>query len=155
MKLRVALTDTFIDPISHTRMTDPVINDCGHTFERGQLNGWNQKNITPGSVPLCPLCKEPIKNLVPNMLIQYALEILDSPDNEAVNNISELFEEDQMTVQRAIQHITDRRTVDISRGIPDRLPKPQSYLEKILNDMGEFSKKAAENVSEFYCGDKK
>ncbi len=138
MSLRTALMYTFTDPISHQRMQDSVIIECGHTFERKQLNGWSQKNVTPGGVPTCPLCKAPFKNLVPNMLINKALVVLVRLEDEMFRARVSFFEEDRENIQRAIHHATERRAADRAKKIPDSVPSTQNFIARAFNGEPKF-----------------
>jgi hypothetical protein len=59
-------------PLSYELLTDPVIDPCGHTFEKSYIVGWLNIN------PICPLSKHPLSlaNLVPNRVAQDAAELL-------------------------------------------------------------------------------
>ena len=117
MSLIADYLDLFIDPISHRRMTDPVIIACGHSFERDQINGW-----VSGGVPTCPLCKEPVRNLIENMFIRQALQVLDNPDNRLKERVEEFNDEAQESIKAAVDAIRQLRTRDAARGVPDRVP---------------------------------
>lgn len=142
MRLKETTNDYFIDPISHNRMHNPVINECGHTFESDQLNGWNKNKVTPGAVDSCPLCEAPVRNLVPNMLIRYALEVLDLPDNVNAEKIEDLLDEEQEKVQNAINNVMQRRNADHAKGILDRLPQPKNFIQRTIDGISALSKES-------------
>lgn len=48
------INENFYCPINYTVMTQPVITNCGHTFEEASLEAWLQIR------PECPLCRTPI-----------------------------------------------------------------------------------------------
>ncbi len=131
-----SLRDLFIDPISHEKMTDPVISTCGHTFERSQIDGWMAWNVTLGSVPECPLCRTPLANLVPNVLIKQAIEILDN--NPLEDRVEALLEEDRTIVETAAANIEDLRATDRLRGVPDRLAEARSFMGKVATSISNY-----------------
>ncbi len=64
-----------VDPISFEEMTDPVIDQAGHTFDRSTINALRDR--TPQGQPvLCPLAREVIdvNRLVPNRFGRDAIE---------------------------------------------------------------------------------
>lgn len=140
MTLQTALRDTFTDPISLEVMTDPVMNSCGHSFERSQINGWMAREVENKPVPECPLCRKPIRNLIPNILLRDALAVLADPANTSLTRVEELTDEERDQVQAAINNVFAQRARDEENGIPTRLEKPEKFLSKIAHD-----------VSRFYC----
>jgi hypothetical protein len=117
------MLDLFIDPISHERMEDPVINSCGHSFSRCHLEGYTIFCLSRNQDPAeCPLCRQPLTRLVDNILLRNALEVLEE---------EEVTEEEQEVLDRAAANITKRRSTDDINGIPDRTPEAQSFLQYI------------------------
>lgn len=141
MMLNNNLRDLFIDPISLELLRDPVINGCGHSYERGQIDGWRAHKVSLGVVPDCPLCRAPLDNLIPNRLLRDALGVMNDPDNGGFENIEDLTTEEQEQVQNAIDAIRQRRQADQANGVPDRLPEPQSFLQKFSSAVKECSDK--------------
>jgi hypothetical protein len=135
-----SLRDHFIDPISFEMMKDPVMNQCGHVFCREQIEGWRALKIREGAVPSCPLCREPIQNLVKNVLVKNAIEVLNDPDNAHVNSIEDFPDDEQRErVQQALDRLESRWKQDDAQGVPHRLEVAHN-----------FAKKAAEAISGFY-----
>jgi pimeloyl-ACP methyl ester carboxylesterase len=131
---QAAMTDLFIDPISHNRLRNPVANTpCGHTYEGSQINGWMTRCRTEGKVPDCPTCQEPITKLTPNMLARHTLDILDNPDNSSLNRVEDFTPGERRRLERYINRIRERRNADRQRGIPDRLPQPLTF-EQMATD---------------------
>jgi hypothetical protein len=135
MSVRAVYSDLFIDPISHEFMSEPVINSCGHTFEKKSMDGWIVEN---GPVPLCPLCSAPICGLVTNLLFRNAINILVDPDNALKYEIKDLSDEEQDELNPAIDSIQKRRESDRQAGIPDRLANPLIYAKKAMEAVSRF-----------------
>jgi len=131
MNLQASLTEIFIDPISLERMHDPIINQCGHTYERTQIEGWIARKVQAGEVANCPLCRLPVAGLIPNLILGQALEILDAPVNALTTRIEELTGEEQEQISAAINIVIQRRQQDQASGIPDRLPESVKFLSKV------------------------
>lgn len=64
------MSGSFLCPILHTRMVDPVCTADGHTFEREAIEKWLSLNDTS---PLTGL-RLPSKSLVPNHLLRQMLQ---------------------------------------------------------------------------------
>ncbi len=64
----------FICPISMDVLKDPVITNCGHTFEKENIEEANKKNTA------CPTCRTKITSLSPNYSLKSALETWEKED---------------------------------------------------------------------------
>lgn len=129
----------FFDPISGQRMRDPYQNNnCGHAFEKLQIEGWRGRSLQTGGTANCPLCKAPLGSLIGYRLLKQALDILYSPTNADLHNIEDLTDEEHEKVENVVAIITQRRTEDQKKGIPNKLAQPESFLTKALD----FSSKA-------------
>ena len=114
-------------------MKEPVFNkQCGHVFERKEIEGWRAKRIAEQKTPVCPLCPELITELVQNILLREALEVLGAPENIEITRLEDLTEDEQLSVQRAANMIVQRRDKDkrAQPSIPDRLHPRQSFVEQ-------------------------
>ena len=58
--------DDIYCPISTQIMQDPVITNCGHSFEQEALDNWMQIQGKNGT---CPICREIISSITPNGLL--------------------------------------------------------------------------------------
>jgi tetratricopeptide (TPR) repeat protein len=68
-------TESFTCPITYQVFKDPVIDNCGHTFEREAIvKALQNKNA-------CPLSGQPITTLIPNLHLRQALEEWQSQDS--------------------------------------------------------------------------
>lgn len=131
MTLKVSLTDLFICPISQERMKNPVVSTCGHTYEKIEIEGWVEKCLKENKSPQCPLCREPVNNFVANFILKQALDVLEANPNSLVDRVEDLTGEEREQVEIAMARVKERREVDKSKGIPDRLPEPMSFAKKI------------------------
>ena len=127
-----SLSDLLIDPISYELMQDPVIDPCGHTFERVQIQGWLRINAS------CPLSRRPMTaaNLINNLIVRDALEVLAHAPASVISGndtIGDLSDEDQQIVQMAMASLNRQRANDQENEIPDRLATPRSFLANVLD----------------------
>ncbi len=78
VKLEIPLenrqAEPFTCPITLEILKDPVIDNCGHTFERGAIKEHLKKNKT------CPLSRQPITTLTPNLQLKQTLEAWQAQD---------------------------------------------------------------------------
>lgn len=86
--------ETYIDPISHYPIYNPVVSKCGHTFnESTELQQWIRKNGT------CPTCREPAKSYMPKNYIVEDLYIdgflLSKKTDELMSRKKELLKENK------------------------------------------------------------
>ena len=60
----------YLCPITHDIMRDPVVIECGHTFERESINSWLILNNT------CPIDRRILRNrnFQPNWSLKSAIE---------------------------------------------------------------------------------
>ena len=58
--------------ISLSDLENPVVDTCGHTFEKEQIETWLLRNHT------CPISRQPLtrEDLIPNRIVKRAIEIL-------------------------------------------------------------------------------
>jgi len=141
--LRASLSDLFIDPISQEIMTDPVIANCGHTFERVQISGWLAARIQQNAPTTCPLCRVPVTQMINNILLRNALDTLNS--YPAATDMTGFTDEEQNNISRATSSIENRRNQDRLHQIPDRLPERQLFAR-----IGDASTKSSNATSQFY-----
>lgn len=137
--LTTNLTDIFSCPISYGILSDPVMDPCGHTFERVMIVEWLREHNH------CPLSRRPITtaSLVPNLILRQALEIL-AHHTEALSDQSGLSAEDREVVSLATSHINHQRTQNEANGIPSRVPEPPSFVERIKTTMSATALKSKE-----------
>ena len=141
--LNAAIGDLFDDPISYERMRNPVITTCGHTFERIQIEGWIALHSND---PSCPTCRAAINtnDLVPNLLIRQAIEILNNPSNRRLNRVDDLRDDnDRQRVETAASHMRTRRAADEAAGNPYRLPEPMSFIQATMRFYSQSCRKSA------------
>lgn len=56
--------DLYLCPITMEILEEPLVSNCGHTFEKSAINDWMKKNKN------CPVCKTEIKKTVPNFALK-------------------------------------------------------------------------------------
>jgi len=136
------LTNLLSCPISHELMEDPVIIQCGHTFDREYLVTWIRYQQNQRQPALCPLDKtRPVSEdtLLPNFLAKHAIELLRSEDIQRqvalVQELEDLSltDEDRHDFGQLIQTIKERRARDQGQGIPSFVEP--SLSQKIHNMM--------------------
>ena len=67
-----SLREMFEDPITHELIANPVVDSCGHTFDRAGIVRWLQEHHS------CPLSRRVFDeaDLLPNLIVRDALDIL-------------------------------------------------------------------------------
>lgn len=139
---RGELTHLLSCPQSHLLMQDPVIDPCGHTFEREQIEGRISVN------PTCPLSKRPITvdQLMPNRAVRLALEILahlpagTATSDSDVVQFSTLDEDSRGILSIAIKALRAQIELDRQNNIPERLPVPEQFGQRVIKGCKEFYK---------------
>lgn len=78
-------------PLSLGEVVDPVIDKCGHTFEREKIKKWLQKNNT------CPFSRERITrgDLIQNRIVKQAIDILNKRGRGEDGTIQTVDEEER------------------------------------------------------------
>ena len=61
--------DYFLCPITMNVMKDPVVSNCGHTYEKEAIEAWMQ------SKEICPICKKIITNVSPNFALKAIINV--------------------------------------------------------------------------------
>lgn len=111
------LKDLLICPITHELIQNPVIDPCGHTFERIDILKWLQEH------PRCPLSNQFMSSndLKPNYMVKDVLDVLAHHDS----NLSALEDDEQARVEDGANQILAQRVSDAAIGVLDRLPEDQ------------------------------
>lgn len=139
---RSELTNLLLCPQSHVPMQDPVIDPCGHTFERRQIEARLSDN------PTCPLSARPISvdQLMPNRAVRLAVETLAHAPAMAGGSASDLVnfsafdDESREILNVAIAALRAQREIDRRNNVPDRLPEAQRFAERVVKGCKEFYK---------------
>jgi len=79
--------DEFMCPISHERMTDPVVTPMGHSFDKKNIEKWLKNHRT------CPLTRKALQlsDLYPNRALLAALEDKNKKKNTPSTTIDQKF----------------------------------------------------------------
>ena len=117
------IREVFECPITTELLIDPVIDPCGHTFERADIEHWLEDHNS------CPLNRnQPLvrQSLIPNRIVREALQVIQHhqiplaiPRNELA--AVEIPADDRAVVNQAMQQIFDKRTNDAKVNIPSKL----------------------------------
>ena len=118
-----------LDPVTNKPMTDPVIDQAGHTFDRSTIN--MLLNREEGKNPHCPVGKEVINvnRLVPNLLAKEAIERVNRGRSEIEN-------------ARQLQQLPNE--INELKGI---LNNVVTKIDKIESELS-FARKQITNISE-------
>lgn len=118
------MKDLLICPISYALLEDPVVDTCGHTFEREMIVTWLQQHTT------CPLARNHtlrVTELKTNYVVKDILEVLARHNSDP----STLDEEEQSIVHTGLEQIIHQRSVDADQGIPDRVPEDERLTSRV------------------------
>jgi|GEM_PF-1197555 len=87
--------------ISLGEVVDPVIDKCGHTFEREKIKEWLQENNT------CPISREriTIEDLIPNRVVKQAIDILNKRGRAENGSIAVANEQERAIMLRAVEQL--------------------------------------------------
>ncbi len=103
LKATEALKALFECPLSIDTLKDPVIDPCGHTFEREDIVRWLAVNNN------CPLSRTPfaVNDLVPNRIMRQAMEILARRERPLNGQIEEqgANENERLILKRAMEEL--------------------------------------------------
>lgn len=107
--------------IALEELEDPVINKCGHTFERNRIELWLQSKNT------CPVCRaHTIRgDLIPNRVVKQAREILKKRGRAEDGSIVVANEQERAIVSRAVEQL---RPQTFARKAGDCVEKTSNYL---------------------------
>jgi hypothetical protein len=132
------LKELFTDPITYEVMQNPVINTCGHSFDRESVADWIQQCDRRHQPHECPLCRAPINLPLPNnIILQHALEVLDNPENRDVGDAEQLIDDDERKrIEIAVSHINDQRARNAANDIPNELPQQTTFSRRAEEMMG-------------------
>ena len=88
-------------PLSLDTLEDPVIDKCGHTFERQQIQEWLKNNDT------CPLSRQRITraDLSPNLMVKKAVGILKQRGRAPDGSVAVANEQEREMVVRAVEQL--------------------------------------------------
>ena len=91
----------FSCPLSLDTLVDPVMDKCGHTFERTQIEDWLKKNNT------CPLSRERIniEDLDPNLVVKQAIGILKHRGRAIDGNVVADDENEREIMSKAVKQL--------------------------------------------------
>jgi hypothetical protein len=111
-------------PLSLDTLEDPVIDKCGHTFERQQIQDWLQKNDT------CPFSRERITraDLSPNLVVKQAVGILKQRGRAPDGGVAVADEQERAMVVRAVEQL---RPKTLARKAGDCVEKTSNYLSSL------------------------
>jgi hypothetical protein len=111
-------------PLSLDTLEDPVIDKCGHTFERQQIQDWLQKNDT------CPFSRERITraDLSPNLMVKQAVGILKQRGRAPDGSVAVADEQEREMVVRAVEQL---RPKTLARKAGDCVEKTSNYLSSL------------------------
>jgi hypothetical protein len=121
IKSVVELETLLTCPLSLDTLEDPVIDKCGHTFERQQIQVWLQNNDT------CPLSRERITraDLSPNRMVKQAVDILKKRGRAPDGSVAVANEQEREMVVRAVEQL---RPKTLARKAGDCVEKTSNYL---------------------------
>lgn len=127
--MTTSLKDLFSCPISGRMFQEPLIDPCGHVFEKKQIMGWL------GRHPFCPLSKRSITSdeLQENPLINTAVAVITRVMRESsISSDHGLFwllisPVERLPVFVAATQIDQVRQRDLAAGVPTRLDPPQFF----------------------------
>ena len=125
--------DLLACPISYELIEDPVIDKCGHTFERATLEGWLATN------PRCPLSNQELHaaDLTTNFALRDVIAILKHHQSK----LDALDDEEQEILNEGVNIIAAKRAEDVAVGIFDRVPADQrrpSLARRITDSVKRF-----------------
>lgn len=124
--------ELFRDPISHELMQDPATCvPCGHSFEKEQIEGWRAFCVRKGAPPTCPLCRQPIQELITAFLLKQAIEVVCNPQNSSINHFQSLTDEEQEQLQQGASQIEQQQAQNVAAGVPNMLAEPQSFIQRV------------------------
>jgi hypothetical protein len=105
--------------LSLDKLEDPVIDKCGHTFERNYIETWLQSHHT------CPISRNrvTIEDLIPNRVVKQAIDILKQRGRAQDGSVAVADEKESAIILRAA---TQLRPKTFAR-------KAGDYVEKISN----------------------
>ena len=114
------IRDLLICPITYELLQDPVVDTCGHTFERIDITYWLSRCQS------CPLSALPLRveDLKPNHAVKDVLDVLAHHNSE----LDGLEEDEKERVNVGLDQISSRRAADAAAGILDRLPEGERRL---------------------------
>jgi hypothetical protein len=107
--------------LSLDTLEDPVIDKCGHTFERKQIQDWLQKNDT------CPFSRQRITraDLSPNLMVKQAVGILKQRGRAPDGTVVVANEQEREMVVRAVEQLRPKTS---ARKAGDCVEKTSNYL---------------------------
>jgi hypothetical protein len=124
LKSSEELENLFMCPLSLDTFEDPVVDKCGHTFERTNIQDWLQKNDT------CPLFRERItsKGLMPNRVVKQAIDILKRKGRSQDGSVAVADKQEREMVIRAVKQL---RPNTFARKSGDCVEKTSNYLSSL------------------------
>ena len=133
MSSLISLMDVFRCSISHELMIDPVIDPCGDTFDRANIEGWLERQGN------CPLTRRDIGigNLIPNRIVRDALAILARNAHLFAGRAEDMGGDDpeQLMIREAVEELLRHRYLCQSQHIPVRIEPPQSFVAQAIGQM--------------------
>jgi len=118
-KIAYQMSDELICPLSLHLMIDPVFISSGKTFDRKYINEEfaRQKELYPDKIVKCPVTKEPIDRLTPNIQMRsITAKFLDIYKDvqykgstwDEIRRLCQVYQEEQERIKE-IKRIEDRR----------------------------------------------
>ncbi len=108
--------------ISLNELENPVIDKCGHTFEKTHIEAWLARN------PTCPISRDPLNraDLIPNRIVKQAIEILNQRGRALEGRIEErgADEQERAILLRAMEEL---RPKTFARNAGDCVEKASGY----------------------------
>ena len=111
-------------PLSLDTFKDPVMDACGHTFERTNIEDWLKKNDT------CPLSREriTIEDLDSNLTVKQAVDILKKRGQAQDGSVAVADEKESKMVISAVEQL---RPKTCARKSGDCVEKSLNYLSSL------------------------
>lgn len=121
-------------PISHEIMMQPVITDCGHTFEEKNIKAWIEKGNT--HCPLCP-AEVSIQKLHKDFLMKSLpdfIKTLEDKLNQAQKQL-EALSQDNATLKTKMQTLQEQENKMIGHNNANPLEKALQREVKLANSI--------------------
>ncbi len=141
MTIQTLVNQWFLDPISGKPFSEPVTNQCGHSYSKRSLEKWNEKEKKNE----CPLCRAPIQMLIKNVLFEQAVAYVSDESNKNFTSTNQFTDEERGVVESAIQAISQQQTRDASASIPTRLTPYFSEGINLVHVSTAYSRQVSSN----------
>eukprot|EP01040_Poterioochromonas_malhamensis_P011310 gene11310-12321_t len=140
------LQDLFQDPLNFELMRNPVMNDCGHTFDNESIVGYIGYCHDQGRQLSCPLCTAHLRlPLRPNILVKQAIDVLTNPENAGLGQ-EQMTDEEIETIENGVNHIEQIRSQNAANNIPNVVPERMTFAENAKA----IGLKVSQDIAQFY-----